>query len=133
LQHVCARDPHGIDCSQIPELLDGLIEVQETDAEKKQFVLAKDAAAFMCDACLAPIREGVIYLEDPPSADKKKPNPTITDANAQLEPQELEGAIAHVRAAGALPEATLVLNCHLKKFQLCRSVPLNFHVAGPSR
>ena len=30
------------------------------------------------------------------------------DANAQLEPQELEGAIAHVRAAGALPEATLV-------------------------
>jgi hypothetical protein len=84
LQYVCARDPHGIDCSQIPELLDGLIEVQESDAEKKQFVLAKDAAEFMCDPCLAPIRQGVIFLEDPPSADKKKPNPTITDANAQL-------------------------------------------------
>ena len=38
------------------------------------------------------------------------------DANAQLEPQELEGAIAHVRAAGALPEATLVDEAAVRLF-----------------
>lgn len=38
------------------------------------------------------------------------------NANAQLEPQELEGAIAHARAAGALPEATLVDEAAVRLF-----------------
>lgn len=79
LQDVCKRGEGGIDCRDIPDLLQSLASNGGPDA--KNFELALKASAFMCDSCLDPIRQGLFYISDPPS--KGHPNPEITDAGAQ--------------------------------------------------
>jgi len=78
LKDVCKRGEGGVDCSDIPVLLD---QLADGSPKPNQFSLANDAATFMCDPCLGPIREGLFYIADP-VAHGHAPKAVITDDGA---------------------------------------------------